>query len=64
MSNPRPIDEISKLHGLTMSFGRQVQDIIGKSFIACTKLDNYDELSDNPIVQSVAFLFPIPLIDR
>lgn len=55
MSGSRQIDEISKLHGLTMSFSQQVKDIIGKSFIECPKIDNYDDLSNNPDVQLVFF---------
>lgn len=53
MSESRPVDDISKLHALTMSFSNQMRDIIGKSLIECTKLSNYDDISTDPQVQKV-----------
>ena len=53
MAEPRPVDDISKLHALTMSFSNQMRDIMGKSLIECTKLSNYSDLSADPQVQKV-----------
>lgn len=53
MSESRPVDDISKLHALTMSFSNQMREIIGKSLIECTKLSNYNDLSTDPQVQKV-----------